>query len=450
MHAHLEFYLRSLDMVLCGKYSLSMGFVALKNGLSYDLVGANLTLNPIPHPSDDFIVETEGLLAGHQTFNNISKYKIFKIIHEATVGKIHINSATLVLDQKNNLSYFTDLIDETKWFSEFLLRVNSSGPSSIDQVRMREIDNELRRASPCFDGLEDILRYVGLQYSYNTVKYISIRALPPIDIVFSQCSFTSNYLTIPIRALSTLNIDNISLSIRSVSGNTRSRIQVAKNINWERPKKGLRTGVLSMYLDDTEAVFVMLMVGNVMVRRQWIEDPSKTTNVRLIASAAFDKDLKQINKYLSVEANESRKFESAVVELLYILGFAPMKPLDSDAPDIIASTPLGKILIIECTLKISDIHSKIGKLVNRRGKLIDALKDGGHSVFNVIAVLVCAESPDKISSIEVDSWQKNQILLVTKSDIESLMRRLKYSDDPDKIIDDALSSNFVQRGLFKS
>jgi len=184
----------------------------------------------------------------------------------------------------------------------------------------------------------------------------------------------------------------------------------------------------------------MLLIGQTTVRRQWILDPAKARNHRLLAVQQFDQDLRMIRDAV-LQGTDSVKFEHGVAALLFMLGFSPSVQLETNAPDLIVATPLGRLVIVECTTRISDFASKIGKLVDRRGALQKSFARSGHPT-DVIAALVCRLPRDQIAAQPADVLAHN-VLLFSQEDLSSAFDRVRIPQDPDQMVRTMLEQNKV-------
>lgn len=445
----LELYLDNFSAWIYPKYSANIAYLGLKSEEGLTLLDASIRFSPLPFSEfESFSIETQEIIAGQIAYPSLSKPKLEKLRSNAINGKLETSYGTLSLPLAERLSYFTELINRQNWNSDLHLRVTGNTLYLTNPVTLTKIDNSLRCASLPFDGLTDLCRWLGLKEPYTTQASITLHGHPPIDLILDECSFQSGKLKLTIHALGSLNFQDISLNIRPIPGKTSTRTSIQQQIVWKRYQKGIRQGIVEVELENVDSVLVILMLKKSLVRRNWFEDPARAVNYRLITAQSFDKDLKDLKQALSPEGNESRKFEKAVSSLMYILGFTQDQPLGTDGPDIIASTPRGRIILVECTVKISDAHTKIGKLVQRRGVVQEALRIGGHSTREVIAILVCALTKDQIPVVDSKEWYENKILLVTKPDLEELLRRARTLLDPDELLDEVVNSNTPQSELF--
>jgi len=232
-------------------------------------------------------------------------------------------------------------------------------------------------------------------------------------------------------------VTRVGLSLRVLPGNALAgRRQAAQELTWGGVRDDRREGTAEVQLQDADSVLVMLMIGSSTVRRQWFLDRQKARNNRLLATQLFDKDLRMVRHAL-LEATDATKFEQGVASMLFLLGFSAAVQLETDAPDVIVTTPGGRLAIVECTTRVADFAAKVGELVDRRGALSKHLTAAGDPS-PVTSILVCRLPRDQIASHR-DQLQAHKIILVAGEDITAAFDQVRFPNDPDKILDEALA-----------
>ncbi|TAM27238.1 MAG: hypothetical protein EPN62_00170 [Candidimonas sp.] len=421
---------------VCDSYSVDIWYLAGKNEDQLHLWDALILLNPLPPPEDlSFHVTLEKFCAGRCQFPNQPKRKLLQILDRAVQGQIDVHGHSLNLNNEQPYTFSSEMTHLDRWFSDLHLQVIGSRlpvPTAID---VATIDNALRRNELPFDGLADVASWLGLtdpRYTTNPPS-IKIRVNPPVDLILPECSLAGDQLRLVLHAHSRFDVSRVGLAVRAVPGKVlESRKQINSEINWKRVHNGRRVGNALIHLNQANSALAMLMIGESTVRRQWFIDPAKASNNRLIAIQHFDTDLRMVRQAL-LEPTDSVRFEKGVAALLFLLGFTPVLQVETDSPDLVVTTPGGKLVIVECMIKIADFRSKLGKLVDRRGSLSKALQASGH-YFHVDAVLVCAQPSDQIAFDTVELGTR-QVILVTREDLASAFGRLRFPGSPDELLE---------------
>ncbi|RQT44899.1 hypothetical protein DF043_39070 [Burkholderia cepacia] len=112
-------------------------------------------------------------------------------------------------------------------------------------------------------------------------------------------------------------------------------------------------------------------------------------------------------------------------------------PSESEAPDLIAVTPAARLLLVECTVSVKDIHTKMGKLVDRRESLRNA-QGTANPMSEPIAVLVCKAPRARIANAA--DAKKHGVILWAGEQIEEAIARAVVPNNPDEIMEQALES----------
>ena len=265
---------------------------------------------------------------------------------------------------------------------------------------------------------------------------IDLRILPPVDMIFEDSSIVDDRLKITLLAHPEFDASRAKLAIKTYPGKSlASRFWAENKIIWTKSQDDVSRGLLDIEANGSESALGMLILGNQTIRRQWYIDPSKSQNIRYAAMQYFDQEIRQ-TKLAALESNDSRKLEPAIASLLYLLGFSVVTPVEKDAPDIIATTPNGSIIIIECTTKIADFSLKLGKLVDRRNGLSKSLHSASHHS-QVYAALVCNLPKDQIAIKETELLQ-HEVLLATREDLDRAFNLTQIPKNPDELIASAI------------
>lgn len=433
-------FLKSANDWICDSYMIDIRYLVWKDSDHSHLLEASITLAPLPFPRNmSFHIETSLLSAGQCQLSGQNKRRCLQVLEYATKGRIDVNEQTFQLSDEQPYRYSSDMILPDRWFYDLNLQVSDTRIPLPTPTDFAFIDNELRRNDLPFDGLADLSGWLGLN-NPNASSYVApsikIRVSPPVDLIFQFCSLKDDQLSLILHAHPRFDQNRISLAVRAVPGNgLMSRKQVASEIKWKRVREGRREGVARINLEYVDSALALLMIGETTVRRQWFNDNAKARNYRFIAFQHFDKDLHMLRKVV-IDATDSVRFEKGIAALLFLLGFAPAPQIESDAPDLIFTTPGGKLVIVECTIRISDFASKLGKLVDRRRSMSKALQVSDHNS-RVDAILICALPKDQIATQGSD-LADHQVILITKENLIDVFDRLRNPGDPDEMIDSAI------------
>jgi hypothetical protein len=437
-----EFFSAAKDWI-CPGYGLLTRFLAIQTPKGKKLLAASLYFHPIPSSLHDFSFSAGLLCAGQKLSRSLTKDTSLEQIKLALRGQIEHSDSDLELPlQAGGVDYYSDLHLQDRWLTDLHLNVIGDRNDEASLLINKGVDHALRKADIPFDGLGDLCSW--LEFDRSAVlggsAVINIRVAPPVLLEFSECSLKEGTLTVALQAHSKFDVRRLSLAARNFPGKpAESRRQLGSKVEWGASSNGVKKGGFSIPLPEADRALVMLIVGDITAQRQWLADPKKTVNIRLLGTQFYDGNLKQLRQAL-LAVSDGKKFELAVASLLFILGFAPAVQIELDAPDLIVASPLGRLLVVECTTRIADFQAKLGKLVDRRRALTAALESTQH-IGPVHAFLVCALPRDQIAANQQELVQR-QIVLFCREEIEEALLRTNMTTDPDAALLELLAHAF--------
>jgi hypothetical protein len=426
--------------------SLEVTFLASEAGGIVTILDASLSFVPVPVTRDvDFIVKFGSLLAGRKTVPSISRATALGFVEEAIAGRVQLQKLKLTLGGSESYDLYSEIPHRDRASHELHLQV-SGQPSGSAVVNPGLDDHLLRTATPPFDGMVDLLQTLSLSDTRSTLRRpaITLRVQPSVEVALHTATLTSNRLNLDFLAAARADRSKIHVAIRVFPGSgLNARQQVGDKIEWKRAVGGVRAGSLTLALEKADAVLVMLSYEGFTVRRGWVVDPEKATNPRTMAMQSCDKDLKQLRHSL-LDSTDSARFEQAVASLFFLLGFSSGPVLETQAPDVLLATPNGAIVLVECTMRISDFAAKAGKLVDRRHNLISRFQASGQSL-RVEAILVSSQPRGQVAAEEARIAEFN-IALLTKEDISTALSQVLLPNNADKALDEFLNRRSSPHG----
>lgn len=128
--------------------------------------------------------------------------------------------------------------------------------------------------------------------------------------------------------------------------------------------------------------------------------------------------------------------------MLWGLGFAPvsfgMNSKTRDAFDILAVSPRGDFLVVECTLGLLRAENKLSKLSAREASLRKMLSASGLQQIHVLPVIVTAMTRDEIKA-DLSAAAETGVLVMTREDLEAVFQgeRLRFAN-ADQLFEQAL------------
>jgi len=433
-------FLQSSKEWVCNQYSLGIHFIATVSETSNQIISALIFLHPRPPELiDEFTLRVGNVVAGRYLNSTLSSDEIFRFIEEACNGLIALPELTIRLGGDSNFDYYSEIPLKGSGFFELNLLISGDKLTPESNAHNALLDEKLRLADPPFDGLSDLCSWLGLSDARTNAQSsgIKVRIGPPADISFEGTSVQNNYLKATILSHANFDHSKLDLAVREFPGNgIATRRRVAHLVKWSKPRKGGKIGTLNLRLVNANSALLMLLVGERSVRRRWFDDMEKAIHSRYIATQLFDKDLKQLKLSLT-ESSDSVRFEQGIASILFLMGFSSAIQVETQAPDLLVTTPNGRLAIIECTTKISDFQSKLGKLVDRKNALISKLESTGHNT-QIAAFLVCGVPRTQIAFDE-KALVKHQVTLLTRDELSQAIDQLRTPTSPDEMFDRAVA-----------
>lgn len=422
-------------------YAVNILFVSHEKENKNNIFNAFIIINPLnSHSSNGFSIKPANFHFGHIKDLHSKKDFLLSIIESSVNhGKFTINEFTVELPNYAPEDSYSNMNNRGNWFYPLHIKLHGKREKYFSNDELDPLDHALRISSPPFDGLSDILGHLGLPniIESSDPHYIEIVINPPIDIVIDQTTLSKNVLNVALIAHVNFAETETYLTIRTLPGHAlENRIDITSKIKWTSIDGKYKTGEASITLPESDSVLTMLIVGNHTVRRHWITDKEKTRNSRLLSILHFDNELSK-TKHFVFNDTDSRHFEKGIASLLFIYGFNPCQPAESDAPDLIMLTPGGRVVIVECTLKIGDFSNKLGKLVDRRGDLKKAFYAQNTSI-DPVALLICRQPNDQIAT-KKEELKGHQVILLTHENLTELMEKIQNPTHPDIFLNDELN-----------
>lgn len=427
-------FMRAAEDWICDGYSLDIRYCAERTALGTEVWDASIGLSPVPHSADHGMTfDGAGYVLGQHQAAVRPKSELLELVQAAMQGRIAVPGGTeMLLSNGTQLNYFSEMVLQDRWFSPMHLQVFGPPRGTPSASALAHASNALRVAQPPFDGLADLTHWLGLKLP-GASPTITLRVLPPVDLIIDRSTLDASVLRLTLHAHPNFDVEGMSLAVRGVPDKAlTTRRQIASEIKWEDSSEGgIRTGTATIQMPNCYNVLTILTLGDALVRRHWFIDPAKAVNLRMLAMQHFDQDIRKVKQAL-FESSDSGRVESAVAAILYLLGFNPAVQIETDAPDLVVTTPGGKLALVECTTRIADFHTKVGKLVDRRTSLAKSLASTGNPS-EVHAILVCRMPRDQVAA-QASEVQAHNIILATREDLDQALHLLRYVNDPDALL----------------
>jgi hypothetical protein len=432
---YLEYFQSACQAWTCDGVFVEVRLIARPEVDRNKILKASLQVGVFPDVPT-VTLRTKKIVVIKQILGPISANDANALLQDATSGKITCDGITYSLPG-GPVSYYSKVPTDGEWNYTLNLTCRSDERETQNSMLWSEINSLLRCAETPFDGIADVSSFLGLSNpSTSTEPQIDIYKHAPAELDVARSKFADGELELTFRAMPGLDLKKVSVALRWASV-VADRHQAAHLVRWQEPDGIFREGRLTVPKEGVDGALVMLSVGGFPVRRQWVVEGHRARVVREATIQAFDHGWEKLRDSLINNQKDARGFEKSVATLAFLLGFQVAAYTDNEAPDLAFFTQSGRVILVECTLRTSDVRSKMGKLVDRRGVVSDHLSKIGAAA-SVVCLLVCQSNRERIL-VEEEELKKASVLLVAQENLNNLLMRVGSKLSADSILDDVLS-----------
>lgn len=303
------------------------------------------------------------------------------------------------------------------------------------------VDWELRSCSRPYDGLNDLLREMGLAQQAAQVQAI----LPPAVLVTGNSRIENGAAQVELFLAEGLERADCRLGYRVLQ--RASHVVVDRgtissdSIQWVEDPSGSSIGRAAIAAKAGDVVHCYAQYQQQVQHKWWVEDPQVPHNLRRGILQLYDDRLTTTTDFLSrrPKRGRSRDLEAGVSWLLWLSGFASVHFGDSgaitDGPDVVAVSSEGNVLIVECTTGGLKTDGKLQALSDRLLEMREHLAMEGESQVRVIAILATSRSAEEIAIDRAD-YDRRGILVLAFEDLERMLDRLVAHLSSDAIFEE--------------
>jgi hypothetical protein len=297
----------------------------------------------------------------------------------------------------------------------------------LSKQYFRTEDDEwaLRAAATPYSNLNDLMLDLGLPI--NVPQQLQLLAFPPV-VVDQSSRVRGEVAQLKLLRSKHLPVTKTSLGIvvsNSVGVTQRSRIG-GESFTWlpYEHSADVLLGTVDVPVEKASVVHCLACYDDRCLHQHWIGDPDASQNPLRTIYELFDPRFEYAVEMLQQSPKgDTEGHEAAVAALLWVLGFAPLRTVrNSDAPDIIAVSRDGNLLVVECTL--SDLQTKKQnkprKLLDRTNDIKAALVRSNVKNCACIPVMVTARKSEDIKA-DIEDCERRGIVVYTMDDIEPLI-----------------------------
>lgn len=305
-----------------------------------------------------------------------------------------------------------------------------------------DLDWNLKANNPPYDSLNELLgefRLAGYQGDFSCIE-IPVTHIVEVDLAspVSGCIAQPGVLLPPSADRS---LCSLGLAVYHRGQTIDRRVLSANQMVWEEHERSSPThhwtGRGRLEIPAGASIKCFAAYGGVGQHEGWIGDPGLFPNWKRTSYECADRGCEVLRDFLFEERRsrkDSRDFEVGVSSLLWMMGFGVL-PLRTgrmqDNPDLLLSTPGGRIVLVECTTDVIDKDDKLAKLHARARSMAEQLEKTGSGHVELLPVLVTSLQSSAVMDIEKAA--KFGIAVMVKEDLQSALDRSIFPQDPDSL-----------------
>lgn len=422
----------------------TFSYLALKKGAVFELAQGRLVLQSMPPTIASRHFQSQNIIAGICRLDEL-KLTVKGIIDTLLSGTIRMPQCDLSFPPEQDRFhsvYFNPFHSEGIPLQHRQMQLFIRGDRR-DRIGSPKLDWELKAAATPFDNVQELCSEFLIGATNGDSVGVEILALN-IAAVAADSSVHGIKAHLIIHLANGLERDKSSIGYRIIEKNVvvKRGTLAGAALSWTSGDDFQR-GETEL---DVRAGAVIHCIANYAGEAQhhfWIADPATAPNPLRAVHEAFDSQLVVLQD-LMIKAQHrganARDIELAVAWLLWILGFSPTHiggtPKTSDAPDLIATTPQGHFVVIECTTGLLKEDHKLPHLVGRTERIRQSLAASGNQHLKVLPIMVTTKTRDEIKA-ELESAYKLGILVATREDFPQLINRTILFPDANRLYAEA-------------
>ncbi len=308
-----------------------------------------------------------------------------------------------------------------------------------------ESDWLLKAADAPYDSVQELAIDYGLGTLRGDRALLEVVARTAIQ-VFAESAVTGNRASVGIWMAASLDRAQSKLGFRVVhQGRVVQRGAIrGADLAWSG-RDLVAVGMGNIEVPAGSVVQCIASYAGESHHVQWRADPASFLNPRAAILSLVDPSNAVMQAYLHPEVPPRGKaaddFEAAIAWLLWALGFSVASfgthPKTRETFDVIATTPRGDFLVVECTLGLLRAEGKLSKLNARTVNVRDSLAASNMKHLRVLPVIVTAMTRGQV---EADAGPAADlgVLVVTREDLDEVQNELIRFPDADSLFERGL------------
>lgn len=294
-----------------------------------------------------------------------------------------------------------------------------------------ETDWSLKASNIPFDNINELTQHYAIGIINADVTKLEVIASNVIQ-VYAASIVKDEAATLGLWMAKNLTKSKAHLGYRVIqNGNVFQRASIpGEQLSWHEDEYS-SIGTTSMNVPIGSVIQLFACYDGLAHQMGWRIDPSVFQNPRSSVLSMIDPTGQLIRNYLLPELPPKGKaaddFEAAISWCFWGLGFSPanfgLNAKTRDAYDVVAMSPNGGFVIVECTLGLLRADSKLSKLAARVASLRDLLDKSNMTHLPILPIIISAMTFDQLKA-DISQAEENGILVLTREDIEKIFDEL--------------------------
>jgi len=440
----LDDFYAELGPLLSGYKHSTFSYLALRRGTTFELIQGRLQMQGVATIIEPRYFQSENIAAG--------QFRLEDVQRDPQVMVEDFLSGVVKTPQHDLKFPFS----ESQSYSLYFDKLHSDGiAQQVKQCHLyirgnrREhllsprFDWELKAAKMPYDSISELL----VDYAIGPINGDSAEILVVamnVAGIGGDSRVSNGRATLTLNLAHGLETSKASLGYRIIDKQiVVKRASIAgTGLTWSRVGN-FQHGEAEIEVPPPAVLHCFACYAGNAQHHYWIADPANSQNPLRAVHLAFDSKLEALRDLIEraqTRGSNARDLEIAVGWLLWILGFSPTPigatPKTGDAPDLIATTPQGHFLVVECTTGILKEDHKLAHLIQRAEKTRQSLIASNNRHLRVLPIIVTTKSRDEVKA-ELEQAYKLGVLVATREDFDPIINRTLVFPDAGRLYAEA-------------
>lgn len=421
----------------------TFAYIAVRQGDEFHLVQGAWNMNPVPATTPLGVFQSDNIIAGRFRCADL-KLDPRKFVEQIFEGRVATPNGDLLFQTENDgrlSTYFTPFTPVGLQGQSRTALLSIGGEHLAPLLRQPNLDWELKSHPTPYENIQELMNEYqvgGLRNQSTNIDFTAF-SIAAIDI---SSTISDDIATLAIQLSHGLSPEKVAIRFRLVTANNsvqRNSIP-GGSLTW-RNEAGYQIGTTKHKVPKGAYMQCTVTYNDIGMNHRWVGDPTLSPNTRRVAYEIYDKQVSKIREVIAREqqvGQRARDFESIAAWLLWMLGFSVAHlnlPGTSEAPDLLAVTPLGNYAVVECTTGLLRADGKLANLQARAQELRRAFDMSGNSFVRILPIVVTTKYLKDVAS-EIDQAERHGVLVLTRENIESALDRARLLPNAEQLFAD--------------